>query len=88
MIFTPQGLSQMDHPFENHISPDLRRMELVSRARRDELNSILNGIDSRYRVVGTRQSRSVTQRTSLGSKVIGMIANVLISAGNRLQSAA
>lgn len=71
-------------------SPELRRMDMLNRARREETEAMIFSIDPRQGVSRTVASEK-TQPSALISTLNSVrngIGHLLISAGSRIQSAA
>jgi hypothetical protein len=83
-------LTHIEHPFHGQISPELRRMDMINRARREEMEVMLFGLNPRH-TVGKTGSSPRSRESLLGRMVSGMRAAVgssLIAAGNRINTAA
>ena len=78
-------MTHFDHPYENHTNPEVRRMAMLNRARRDEMDAMILNLSTRHHVWGA-QSNSRT-RESLVNRMRAAIGNTLIAAGNRIQAA-
>lgn len=78
-------ISHFDHPYEGHADPQSRRMAMMNRARRDEMDAMLFGLNSRQKARKT--GTSTRTRESLINRMRAAIGNTLIAAGNRIQSA-
>lgn len=83
-------MTNFEHPFEGQTNPELRRMSMHNRARREEMDAMIFGINPRHTVVRTGSSRRT--RGSLFTRIItgtrAAIGNSLIAAGNRMHPAA
>lgn len=83
-------MTNFEHPFEGQTSPELRRMSMHNRARREEMDAMIFGINPRHTVV--RTGSSPRTRALLPSRMItglrAAIGNSLIAAGNRMNPAA
>lgn len=72
-------------------SPELRRMNMYSNARRAEIDALLHNVDPRHTVAYGQESGEKTQKsgtTKVFNRVRSGIGNALITAGNRIQSPA
>lgn len=89
MMPTSQTLTHFELSSSTQTSPDLRRMDMYNRARREEMEAMLYNMDSRQSV--SYNGKAVSNRTSPISVMLnGMrkgIGHMLISAGTRIQSA-
>lgn len=83
-------LTHFEHPFEGPTSPELRRMDMLNRARREEMDAMIFGMNPRYTVgrtgFSTRNRESLIGRLVKGTRAA--IGQSLIAAGNRIHSAA
>jgi hypothetical protein len=72
-------------------SPELRRLEIYNRARREELDAMLYNLSPRQPIAYRSDSSARTQASIINRMVHGLrdgIGSALITAGNRIQSAA
>lgn len=77
--------------YPTQTSPELRRMDMFNRARREEMNAMIHGMNSRdaIRTAGSRRSKDESFTFSrLLNGLRNGIGNALVSAGNRIQSPA
>lgn len=83
-------LTNFEQPFHGQTSPELRRMDMLNRARREEMDAMLFGLNPRFSV-GKAGNSARSRETLIGRMVTGMraaIGNTLIAAGNRIHTAA
>lgn len=78
-------LTHFDHPYEGHSDPELRRLDMLNRARRDEMDAMLFSLNPRH--TARKTGTSTRSRESLMNRMRAAIGNTLIAAGNRIQSA-
>lgn len=77
-------------PYEEYNDPQRRRLAMLNRARRDEMDAIIYGAHPHHGVVRTGDTPR-TQESALHRMIGGLraaIGNSLIAAGNRIHSAA
>lgn len=89
MFSTLQAQQINSVQFESQMSPELRRMDMINRARREELDVMVYGVSPRQ----PRKARHAVrhQANSVVRFLSGMrngIGNALIAAGTRIHSAA
>ena len=87
MMPTSQILTQFELTTAHQTSPDLRRMDMFNRARREEIDAMLYAMNSRQQLSvkaggSTRTSHGIANLFNGMRKSIG---NMLISAGTRIQ---
>ena len=83
-------MTNFETPFHGQTSPELRRMDMLNRARREEMDAMLFSLSPRHRV-GKAGNSARSRETLLGRMVSGMravIGSSLIAAGNRIHTAA
>jgi hypothetical protein len=83
-------LTHFDHLIEDHTDSQSRRLAILNRARREEIDAMIFSAPPRHTVTRTGSSAR-KHRSSLGRVVNRMrdgIGDTLISAGNRIQSRA
>lgn len=78
-------MTHFEHPYENHNNPEVRRMAMLNRARRDEMDAMILNLSTRHTVRGAQTSTRT--RESLVNRMRAAIGNTLIAAGNRIQAA-
>ena len=72
-------------------SPELRRADLYNRARREEMEAMLYGMNPRHNVNVDSSTRLTPQTHTIAEMFHGLrrgIGNALITAGNRIQNPA
>ncbi len=79
-------LTQPDHLLEHRADSQSRRLAILNRARREEIDAIIFATPPRHTV--TRTGSSARKRESLLDRMRDGIGETLISAGNRIQSRA
>lgn len=87
MIPTPHSLSLFEQKFEPQMTPELRRMDMINRARREELNAMVYGMSPRSSYGARAGRRDSARGTTFGSKIADGIGGMLIAAGQRIQGA-
>lgn len=91
MMPTFSGTILFDVASQEQTSPELRRMDMLNRARRDEMDAMLHSLNPRHTVATGRTNVRGQQESAFGKMINGMrdgIGTALIAAGNRIQSAA
>lgn len=87
MIPTPYSLTMLDQRYEPQTTPELRRMEMINRARREELHAMVYGVTPRSSYGARAGRRDSARGTTFSSKIADSIGGLLIAAGQRIQSA-
>ncbi len=83
-------LTNFEQPFHGQTSPELRRMDMLNRARREEMDAMLFGLNPRH-TVGKAGNSTRSRESLIGRMVHGVraaIGSSLIAAGNRIHTAA
>lgn len=87
MMPTSQTLTSFELSSATQTSPDLRRMDMYNRARREEMDAMLYAMNSRQRV-SHNQTSGKRSNSGIASLLNGMrkgLGSLLISAGTRIQ---
>jgi hypothetical protein len=79
-------LTHFDHVYEGHTDSQSRRLAIMNRARREEMEAMLFATPSRHNV--TRTGNSARKHEGVFRRMRAAIGNTLIAAGNRMQSPA
>ncbi len=77
--------------YSAQMSPELRRMDMFNRARREEREAMLYNVNPRRSAATVSKRRDANDSTSLSRIINGLrngIGNALVTAGNRIQSPA
>lgn len=87
-MYQPHLHTTFTSEYETANSPELRRMQLARHARREEIDLLIFSSDQR----GRRQTPTInqTRERAIGRTINSIrdgIGGILISAGNRIQSA-
>lgn len=72
-------------------TPELRRMDMFHRARREEMESLLLGVNPRHSMTIVSNNRNAHESFTISRIFNGLrngLGNMLVSAGNRIQSPA
>lgn len=78
-------MTDFDFQSRNYDKPDIRRMSIYNRARRDEMDAMLFNLSTRQKVRGAHTSTRTGE--TLINRLRAAIGNSLIAAGNRIQAA-
>lgn len=90
MPFT-QSVAVYELPSSAQTSPELRRMDIYNRARREEMDALLYNLNPRQTVAYERNPGGSGQESIITKIFNGLrfgIGSALITAGNRIQSTA
>lgn len=87
MMPTSQFLTQFELTSATQTSPDLRRMDMYNRARREEMDAMLYAMNARQtaHVNGSKTGSTTSGIAGLFNGMRKSIGSMLISAGTRIQ---
>lgn len=77
--------------YPTQTSPELRRMDMYNRARREEMESMLYSVSPRHTAAHVSNSRNQSDSLSISRIITGLrraIGHALVTAGTRIQSPA
>lgn len=77
--------------YPTHTSPELRRMDMFNRARREEREVMLQNVNPRQSAATVSKRRNADDSSTISRMMSGLrraIGSALVTAGNRIQSPA
>lgn len=77
--------------YSPHTSPELRRMDMYNRARREEMEAILRNVNPRQSMQTVSTRRNDDESLTFSRLINGLrngIGNLLVNAGTRIQNPA
>lgn len=79
-------LTHFDHVYDHHTDSQSRRLAILNRARREEMEAMLFATPERHNE--TRTGSTPRKHEGALNRMRAAIGNTLIAAGNRIQSPA